>query len=686
MKYRYKLLNLDCANCANKIEEYLNRDSNLNNVSVNYSKASIVIETELKDDIKKYLTKKIAEVEPEIKLIETTMSIDNKRLLYSKIIKLLLGIIISIIGLKVHNSTISTILIILGYLILLSNVIINAFQLLIKSHTINENLLITISCLGAYFTDNIKEGLMVIILYEIGKILEQLAINNSRKSITNLLDIKSDYANLKQNNKITKVNPHTIKKNDIIVVKKGERIPLDGIITSGQSKLNTSALTGESKLQQVKENDLVYSGCINNGSVIEIKVTSDYENSMASKILDLVENATDRKAKTENFISKTSKIYTPIVITLAIIVLVTFPFIFRIGFKESLYRSLIFLVISCPCAIAISVPLCYFSGIGIASKNGIIIKGSDYLDSLRLVTKIIFDKTGTITTGNFNDYELTIYDKKVEKKEVINYFLQGENLSSHPLAKSIINLFKEYSSPQVVKSIKEFPGQGISYNLSSKKIMIGNAQFVENDSLDNAIYLKINKKIIARLELVDSIKEDSIKTIEYLKKMNIKTYIYTGDEKVIAEKVAKKVNVDSLKYELLPDDKYRLLQQEIINNKGGKVMFVGDGINDAPSLALADIGVGMGGIGSAEAIEASDVVITTDELSKIVSSIKIAKKTHKIVVENLIFALSIKILILILSTIGLASMWLAVFADTGVTLLTIINTTRILSKKKRTND
>ena len=456
------------------------------------------------------------------------------------------------------------------------------------------------------------------------------------------MDIKPEYANLKNGNDVLKVNPEEVKIGDIIVIKQGEKIALDGIVIKGEAKLNTAALTGESKLRSVKENDNVLSGSINIKGLLEIKVTNTYDNSTVSRILDLVEKATDRKAKTESFVSTFSKIYTPTILILAIITSIVLIFIFKFNISDAIYRSLIFLVVSCPCAIAISVPLSYFSGIGKASKEGILIKGSDYLDALSKINTIIFDKTGTITTGEFSNYELEIIDN--------NY----------------------------VKDFEEVSGKGIMYKLNNDDIKIGSSSFCGEKKKDNYIYLSLNNKIIARLQLLDGIKKDAKKTIEQLDKMKINTKMFTGDNKEIATIISKKVGINDVYYELLPDDKYNLLQENI--KTGKTVAFVGDGINDAPSLALSNIGISMGGIGSASAIEASDVVIMTDELSKIVDGIRISKKTNKIIKQNLIFAISVKVIVLILSTIGIATMWQAVFADTGVTLLTILNTTRILKK------
>ena len=474
MKYKYKLNNLDCPKCANKIECKLNEQKDIKSAKVNFSKLELTIETDKKDNIKELVSTIIKEIEPEVKVLDLKENIDNSKIVKLKALRLSLGIIISLLGIFVFENTISKILIIIGYVILLSKTASTAIKLLLKSFSIDENLLVTISCIGAYFTDNINEGLMVVALYEIGKLLEFIAVNNSRKSITELMDIKPEYANLKVNDETQKVSPEEVNIGNTIIILEGEKVPLDGIVTSGSAKLNVQALTGESKLKEVNINDLVLSGSINLKGLLELQVTNTYESSTVSKILALTESATDRKAKVETFVSKVAKVYTPSVLILAIIVAIMFPIIFNITFTDSIYRALVFLVISCPCAIAISVPLSYFSGIGASSKKGILIKGSDYLDSIGNIKEIIFDKTGTLTTGNFLDYKLEILDNKYTKEEILSYLVSGELLSNHPIAKSIINIFNKDKIYKDIKSYKEISGKGITYKLivpKSKKIL-----------------------------------------------------------------------------------------------------------------------------------------------------------------------------------------------------------------------
>lgn len=674
MKYRFKLNGLDCPNCANKIEVKLNNDKNIRNASVNFSKLTVSLETDLKSDVKKYVSDIVKSIEPDVIVLDIKEEVKNNNFKYN-IFRLLLGIVLLILGM-IFKGNISSILIILSYIILLSRTFVTAIKLLFKK-TLDENFLVTVSCIGAYFTNNIHEGAMVIILYEIGKVLEQIAVNRSRRSISDLMDIKADEANLKIDGEIKVVNPESVNIGDIIVVKSGEKIPLDGVIVKGSSKLNTSALTGESKLKSVDVGDTVLSGEVNMGDIFEMKVSCLYENSTVSRILELVENATDRKAKTETFVSKAAKVYTPVILILAILTAFILP-LFGLSMSDAIYRALVFLVVSCPCAIAISVPLSYFSGIGSCSKNGILVKGSDYLDLLSDINQIIFDKTGTLTKGSFKDYTLTVLDSSKDKDDIIKYYLMGEKLSNHPIAKSILSIFDLNVSTKNVKDFKEISGKGISYKYNQDIIKIGSSSYIGIKDNDQAIYLSINDKVCSKLMLIDGLKEDAKEVIEKLNKRGIVTKMFTGDNNAVALDISKKLGIEKTYYELLPEDKYKLLENEIGN---GVVAFVGDGINDAPSLALSDIGISMGGIGSASAIEASDVVIMTDELSKIISAIDISKFTKKVIKQNLLFAIIVKVLVLVLSTLGIASMWQAVFADTGVTLLTILNSTRILKRK-----
>lgn len=599
------------------------------------------------------------------------------------IVRLVVGLLIYFVGMQLNlGSTAEIIITVISLVILLFRTTKKAFSQLSKK-VLDENALITISVIGACFVGKSMEGVMVITLYEIGKILEARAVSKTRKSISDLMNIKPEYANLKIGEEVKQINPEEVKIGDIILVKTGEKIPLDGEVISGEAEIDNSALTGESVLVKAEKDTKVLSGGINVNGLIEIKVEKTYENSTVSQILNLVENATDKKAKTETFVAKAAKIYTPIVLGLALIVAVFMPLVIKnVTYNESIYKALIFLVISCPCSIAISVPLSYFSGIGKASRRGILIKGSDYLDGIKEIGQIIFDKTGTITTGNFKVDKINKLNNNYTEEKILNYFAMGESFSNHPIAKSILKEVSTEIDTKDVQDFEEIAGKGLQYKIDGKVVKIGNASFVEveaTEEVGTVLYLKIDNEVVGSAILVDEIKSDAKKTIGKLKELGIKTKIFTGDKKEFAESIAKEINVDEVKSEMLPQDKYNELEKVLNKNTTGKkIAYVGDGINDSPVLARADVGISMGGIGSNSAIEASDMVIMTDELNKILEAISISKKTNKIIKQNLMFSIGVKIAILLLSILGIADMWEAVFADVGTTLITIFNTLRIL--------
>ena len=677
-KYKYRLNNLDCANCANKIEERLKKESNLSDVVVNFS--SLTLSFMSNDDIKiEDISDIVTKIEPEVVVTKIDEEVKENKKNYN-LIRLIIGVIIALFGLYVNfnNEIINKILIIASYVILLYRTFKVAVKMLIKSHTINENALITISAIGAYFVDKQMEGLMVIILYEIGKILEEKAVNNSRNSIKDLMNIKQDFANKVVGDKTEVINVEDVKINDILIIKKGEKIPVDGIVIEGETKLNLFSLTGESDLVNKKENDEVLSGSINEGKVIKIKATKLFNDSTVSKILSLIEDATDKKSKTETFVAKMAKYYTPIVLIISVVTFICFILFTDLTTYESIYRALVFLVISCPCAIAISVPLSYFTGIGVSSKNGILVKGSNYLDLLSRVNKIVFDKTGTLTSGAFKVTSFNLLDSSYSEDYILKLYALGENLSNHPIAKSIMN-YVNIDVNEKVKNHKEIEGLGVSYTYDDKKIKIGNNKMfdIKDDGSLN-IYLSISDKIVSSLTINDGIKEGVENTLKELSKKGIETYMFTGDSKENALSISEKLNIDKVYYELLPTEKYEKLE-ELLNDKD-VVAFIGDGINDAPSLKRADIGISMGSIGSSSAIEASDIVIMDDDISKINKAISISNKVKRIIKENLVFSIGVKILILVLSAIGIANMWQAVFADVGVTIISILNTLRIMKK------
>lgn len=693
-KYEYEIAGLDCAACANEIQEGLNKNPEIKNANVNFAKMKLTYETDTLS--KEGIEKIVQSIEPEVELLEANSKSkdlknekaqkENRKKLWIHILRLVIGAIVAGVGLYVPMPQIaSTIFIVLGYAILLFKTAKNAVKLLFKSKTINENLLITISCIGAYLVGKSSEGLMVIILYEIGKILEEKAINKTRKSISDLMDIKPEYANLKKGDEIEIVEPSEVKVGDIVVAKQGEKIPLDGVVVKGTASLNTASLTGESKPQDVDENDIVLSGSIVLEGLLEIKVTEKYENSTVSKILELVENATDKKAKTETFVNKAAKIYTPIVIGIAILVGIFLPLISNVtygGENGSIYRALIFLVISCPCAIAISVPLCYFSGIGKSSKEGILIKGSDYLDELKDVKEIVFDKTGTLTKGQFGISKIEVYSDKYVENDVLKYVVWGESYSNHPIAKSIVRNAKNVETKKV-ENYEEITGKGIKYNIDEKTVLVGNSSLVgkEDEIAENTkIYLKIDEELVGAILLKDEAKHGTKEAIQALNSRGIVTKMFTGDNKKAAKQIAEELGISEFAAEMLPDQKYSELEKELEKYKGtnGKVAFVGDGINDSPVLARADVGISMGGVGSGSAIEASDIVVMTDSIDRIDCAIDISKKTSKIIKQNLIFSIGVKIIVLVLSILGVANMWEAVFADVGATLITVLNSLRIL--------
>lgn len=677
MKYTFKLSGLDCANCANKIEIKLNEHKDIDKAIVNFNKLIITVYSNKPDFNVDEVKKIVNEIEPDVCVI-SDMEDDkkNKNGIGRELVELIVGIVLFLISMIIKNNIINEVLLVVAYIILLRVVFVKAIKLLMKGR-IDENLLVTISCIGAYFTDNIHEGLMVIVLYNIGKILEKIAVNNSRKSIKELMNIKPEYANKMVHDEVVRVSPEELEIGDIIVIKNGEKVPVDAVVIEGSSKMNTAMITGESKLLTVGENDKILSGMINTSSVLKVRVSNTYEDSTVAKILSLLDDATDKKAKTETFVSKAAKIYTPVVLVLSLLTFLLLPLFSSINYSESLYRALVFLVVACPCAIVISVPLSYFSGIGKASKLGILIKGSDYLDTISDIDTIVFDKTGTLTTGEFRDYELVILDDKYKKTEIEKYYVTGESLSNHPIAKSIINLFGN-SKYKDIFDYTEVSGKGISYKYLDDMVKIGSSSYCLSQELDDAIYLNINDKNIAKLYLKDSLKKESKSVVKRLQEMGKKVKMYTGDNKEIADDIAKKLNIEEYNYGLLPQDKYKLLERDLVHDN---VMFIGDGINDAPTLAKSTIGVSLGGVGSDAAIESADIVIMNDDLTKLITCINVSKYTRKIIKQNLLFAILVKILVLVLSFLGIASMWQAVFADTGVTLITIINTTRILKYK-----
>lgn len=607
-----------------------------------------------------------------------------------KMKKNLRNIIISFIFLllalitKEKIQIISTILFIISYLIVGLPVLQKALKNMKKRKIFDENFLMTIATLGALAIGELPEAVAVMLFYQIGELFQSLAVDKSRKSVKELMNIRPDYANVEREGNLQKVDPENVKIAEIIIIKPGEKIPLDGIIIEGESSLNTVALTGESMPTNVKQGDEVLSGCVNNTGLLKVKVMKEFGESTVSKILELVENASSRKSKSEAFISKFAKYYTPIVVIIALIIAIIPPIIFSQPFITWIYRALTFLVVSCPCALVISIPLSFFGGIGASSKIGVLVKGSNYLEALSNIEIIVCDKTGTLTEGKFKVQNIS--PTGVTEKELLKLASYAENYSTHPIALSIKEEYGEKIDPKKISDVKEISGKGVKATINGEEILVGNAKLMKEYKINlpennkNQIYVSRNNNYIGSIEVSDKIKEDSYKTVKELKKHNVKKIVMlTGDKDEVSKEVSEKLGLDEYHSELLPQDKVKIVE-DLMKNKSekSKLLFVGDGINDAPVLALSDIGVAMGGLGSDAAIEAADIVIMTDEPSKIAEAINVSKRTMKIVKENIIFALTVKVLVLILASLGIATMWSAVFADVGVSVLAILNALRIL--------
>ncbi len=609
-----------------------------------------------------------------------------------KLIRIIISFILLVLAfiLKLDNTIINNILFIISYLIVGYDIVLKALRNIARGKVFDENFLMTIATIGAFFIGEFPEAVAVMLFYQVGELFQSYAVDKSRKSVAALMDIRPDYANVYRNEEIEKVNPNDVNIGEIILIKPGEKIPIDGVVVEGSSLLNTLALTGESMPRSVTEGDEVLSGCINNEGILKVKVTKEFGESTVSKILDLVENASSRKSKSENFISKFAKYYTPIVVIIAILLAFIPPLILDTTFKTWIYRALSFLVVSCPCALVISIPLSFFGGIGASSKIGVLVKGSNYLEALANTEIIVCDKTGTLTEGIFKVQKVDAVGYSDE--DLLRYTSYAENYSNHPIALSIKEAYGKDINEKLVTKTKELKGMGVIAKVESKEVLVGNEKLMEEYNIDyiksndigTIIYIAIDKKYAGTILISDKIKEDAYKAVKEFRENNVKKIVMlTGDREEISKNVSKELKLDKYYAELLPQDKVKKVES-LMQEKSeyGKLVFIGDGINDAPVLALSDIGVAMGGLGSDAAIEAADIVIMTDEPSKLANAIKISKKTMQIVKENIIFAITVKILVLILSAIGIATMWAAVFADVGVSVIAIINALRILRVKK----
>jgi len=693
---KYQLKNLDCASCAAQIEDSLTKLGEVKFVTVNFANATMTIDTNNIEKVKA----RIKEIEPEVEVEENDKEIklvsvselgENKW----TIIKAGAGLALLLIGLifeeKLHNTPFEITeyaVYVTAYLIVGWNVLASAVKNIIRGQFFDEQFLMSIATLGAFAIHQMPEAVAVMLFYVTGELFQDIAVGRSRKSIKALLEIKPDYANLKSGMEIIKVSPEEVKVGDTIIIKAGEKVPLDGTILEGNSFVDTAALTGESVPRNVKEKDDVMAGMINQSGLLTIKVNKLFGESSVSKILELVENATSQKADTEKFITTFARYYTPIVVIGALLLAIVPPLLFSgQTFNDWIYRALVVLVISCPCALVISIPLGYFGGVGLASRKGILVKGSNFLDALTRVTTVVFDKTGTLTKGEFKVSDV-VTSNGFSKEEILEYAAYAETNSNHPVAKSISEAYGKDTDSKRIKQVEEISGHGIKAVVNGKTILAGNDKLLHKENIEHpvcnvegtVVHVAIDMVYAGYIIISDTLKDDAIEAIEKLKAKKIQTVMLTGDNQYAAQAFAKKLGIDRFYSELLPEDKVKHIEQLIAESKGGKVAFVGDGINDAPVIARADVGIAMGALGSDAAIETADVVLMTDSPSKVAQAIDVAKTTRKIVWQNIYFAMGVKLAFIVLGVFGVATMWEAVFGDMGVALIAIFNALRILRK------
>lgn len=681
---------LNCANCARKIEEKVGKMEGVKESNLNFTTTTlnVKLERKVKEEHAINEIKKIVEaLEPHVKVEKKVSGKTNvQRAKFEVKPTLIIGTILYLIAVIGDlKGALALILFVASYLLIGGKVVLTAIKNIARGQLFDENFLMTVATIGAFSISEYPEAVAVMLFYEIGETIQGYAVNKSRSSISSLMDIRADYANIIIDGKEKKVSPETVKVEDIILVKPGEKIPLDGIVVEGESFVDTSALTGESVPRKIAVNDEILSGGINTNGVLKVKVTKKFGESTVSRILEMVENAANKKANTEKFITKFAKVYTPIVVALAILIAVV-PSIFIKDalFSTWLYRALVFLVVSCPCALVVSVPLGFFAGIGGASKKGVLVKGSNYLELLKDLETVVFDKTGTLTEGVFTVTEINT--NNIQKEKLIEVAAMAESFSNHPIAISIIKEYGKEIDKEVIEEYEEIAGHGIKAVINNEEVLIGNAKLMnkfnisynEVDSIGTVVYCAINGEFKGSIVISDKIKENAAEALINLKAAGVKkTVMLTGDNKKTAEKVGEKVNIDEVHSELLPLGKVKEVEKLLkASNKNGRLAFVGDGVNDAPVLARADIGIAMGGIGSDAAIEAADVVLMKDDINALVDAINVSKKTNKILWQNIIFALGVKVIVMVLGTFGIANMWTAVFADVGVTIIAIINSTR----------
>ncbi len=679
---------LDCPSCAEKIKSEISKIKNVKRVELDFlsKKLDVTTVSDNKSDIVENVKSIVKYFEPDVLVsevdsshVETSYFKEEKK----NIFRMIIAFIIFIIGFFTEYKFI---LFSIAYLVSGYDVIIKAFKNILKLKPLDESFLMTIASLGAFFINEYAEAVAVMLFYQAGELFNDFAVHKSRKSISNIMKLRPDYANIMHENKMIKTSPENVKIGEFIYVKSGERVPIDGVVLEGTSYVDNSAITGESVPIKIEKNSEIYSGGVNLEGLIKVKTTKDFKNSTLNQILELTQTAHSKKAITERFITRFANIYTPVVVALALILLVIPVVIFKQDFSTWLYKSLTFLVVSCPCALVISVPLSYFGGIGRAAKRGIIIKGGVYMETLSKCNYLVLDKTGTLTKGNFKVVDIKA--KSVSEDDLIKYCAYAESISNHPIANAIKKSYKGDVPINEIKG-KEITGKGLMVSYKDKVILCGNEKLLSENNISveksenssTIIHVAVNGQYFGYVEVADEIKKEAVNFIKNIKKIGVqKAIMLTGDKKDISEKIASKLNLDEVKSELLPSDKLSVVDELI--NKSNKVIFVGDGVNDAPVLARADIGIAMGGVGTDSAIEAADIIIMNDDLNKINEAISISKKTKNIVMQNIIFALVIKFSVLILSALGIVSMWWAVFADVGVSFLAIINSMSLLYIKK----
>ncbi|HCY75084.1 MAG TPA: cadmium-translocating P-type ATPase [Ignavibacteriales bacterium] len=696
---KYELKNIDCASCATKIEDGLSKMPEVKFVSVNFANSTLQIDA---PDIEK-VKQRIKELEPEVEVVEPTEELPPKikkpalkdELAENKFELFRIGFVIALLILGIvyedlihHTQFRWAEYLVFGTAYLFSGWVVlkGAFRSITKGKVFNEHFLMTIATLGAFAIDEMPEAVAVMLFYVVGELFQDIAVNRSRKSVKALLEIRPDYANLKVNGDIKRVSPTEVHPGQIIVVKPGEKIPLDGIIKEGNSFVDTSALTGESVPRAVKVSETILAGMLNKSGMLTIEVTKEFGESSISKILELVENASSKKAETEKFITTFARYYTPVVVFGALLLAVIPPLFFAgQTFTDWIYRALVVLVISCPCALVISIPLGYFGGIGGASRRGILVKGSNYLDALTKIKTVVFDKTGTLTKGEFKVAEI-ISANGFKEEEILKYAAYAEANSSHPIAKSILDAYGNNIRQSQINEVNEISGHGIKAKVNADEIMVGNDKLlhlenIEHDKCDIAgtvVHVAINKIYAGYIVISDTLKDEAIEAINELHRLKVNTVMLTGDNKSAAEIYAKKLGIKEFYFELLPENKVEHIEKLLSSTKDGKVAFVGDGINDAPVIARADVGIAMGALGSDAAVETADVVLMTDSPMKVVDAIEIAKRTRRIVWQNIGFAMGVKLLFILLGVFGIATMWEAVFGDMGVAIIAILNAMRVM--------